>query len=162
MPSELLLRNGVEPEDVAPAIAAVEHVPEHSPWMRVVWYGVPSALLLYGAAAAEDTGTFRMPAALCFVGDICYSLCLAHGLVLAGLGRKWWVVLPASKVSNLLACLFLSGAAIGFAALSHRLVERPLQSLLRRNPLTARAKRVPVASLVPSKFAADFKGDIQT
>jgi len=121
-------------------IAAAVQVSPHSAWSRVLWYGVPSGLLLYGAAAAEGRNELHMPAALVYAGDISYSLYLSHGLVLAALGRVWWRYLSAGAVSNLTACLVFASIAVFFAALSNRLIERPLQSVLRHNPFIARPK----------------------
>jgi len=124
-------------------MAATKQVPSDSPWERLLGYGVPSALLLYGAAAAEARNVLRMPAALSFVGDISYSMYLSHGLVLAALGRVWWRLFPHNALSNVAACLVLASIAIVFAILSYRLIERPLQSLLRRNPLAPRRQSAP-------------------
>ncbi len=120
-------------------IAASLGVASDSPWARLLGYGIPSTLILYGAAASEARHALCLPQPLAFVGDISYSMYLSHGLVLAAAARIWWRFAPAGIASNLLGCLTLAVTTILVGYLSYRFIERVLQSLVRRSPFTSPA-----------------------
>jgi peptidoglycan/LPS O-acetylase OafA/YrhL len=114
-------------------------------WGRVLVYGPPCALMIYGVAALEARGDFATPRVLAAVGDWSYALYLSHFLTIGAVRRLFPVVgnhleawgLP-SQLADLLrpgsagiwdnillniACVF---AAILVSWLTYRLFERPL------------------------------------
>ena len=95
---------------------------------RVAAFGVPSALLIYGAAALR----WRWPRPLVFLGDASYSLYLLHEPALS------FAMVVAIKAGWLawtgepMAQLAIYGAILAVAALFHRMIEAPLLSACRR------------------------------
>jgi exopolysaccharide production protein ExoZ len=103
-------------------------------WLRPVVYGLPAALIVFGALQLEPMlrGAWLKP--LVFLGDASYSLYLSHLLVLALIGQIWPVA-PAW----LCICLCI---AVGASA--YVLVERPLLGVLHA-ALTPRASAAEAA-----------------
>ncbi|MEL6246042.1 MAG: acyltransferase [Pseudomonadota bacterium] len=56
-------------------------------WGRVLWYGVPCALVVYGVACLDIVGEWRMPKIFTDIGDWSYALYLSHMLTLSALRR---------------------------------------------------------------------------
>jgi exopolysaccharide production protein ExoZ len=99
--------------------------------VRVLVYGPAAALIVYGLAAAELTGTYLAPRWLRPVGDASYSIYLIHCAV------GWHAVIygcyvPHTRLPHLgwLAGTFAACVAAGFAL--HVAVERPLLKLVKR------------------------------
>ena len=95
---------------------------------RVATFGLPSALLIYGAANLP----WRWPRALVYLGDASYSLYLIHGTAIsvllklaAWVGGIRLVGGPSGQLAIYVATLF-------GAALFHRVVEAPLLAACRR------------------------------
>ncbi|WP_037499652.1 acyltransferase family protein [Sphingomonas jaspsi] len=86
--------------------------------LRAVLWGVPAAVLVWGALQLEPLFKGRAASALAYGGDASYSIYLVHMLVIAPLAAfiPW----------TLLAVL-----AIGVGLLVHRHLEKPLLSLVR-------------------------------
>jgi exopolysaccharide production protein ExoZ len=104
-------------------------------WQRVLAFGVPGVLVVYGALAGEASKGPVMPRVLCLLGYASYSLYLSHLLVLA-VGRRVWVGLWGSGDGSLYfnggALAVLALAALVWAVLSYRWLEKPLMALARR------------------------------
>ena len=96
--------------------------------IRVVVFGLPAALIVYGAAAVEQAGGRTAPGWLRAVGDASYSLYLTHW-PLATLVLYWCRNLPTGPVSHAvwIAVLLVSTLTTGFA--THWLLERPTLNL---------------------------------
>jgi exopolysaccharide production protein ExoZ len=128
----------------------------HDGWGRVIVFGLPAALLVYGLAAMDLRQPIRLPRALVFLGDASYALYLAHTLVyliarrvqitgaelLDRIGAPDSVVAAlqlgnAGPLDNLIFWTLGLGGSLLAAALVHRVVERPAL-----NGLTAIRKRV--------------------
>lgn len=91
---------------------------------RVLWWGVPSALILYGIVALE--GVLLPPKLLKAIGDASYSLYLTHGAltyVYGGLLQRGWF---ASETKQNIAVLAGTVAAVLLALVFYRFVEKPL------------------------------------
>ena len=56
--------------------------------MRVLYWGVPSSIILLSAISLEKTG-LRVPNLLIALGDSSYSLYLIHIFVVASLAKFW-------------------------------------------------------------------------
>lgn len=98
-------------------------------WHRVLIFGLPGALILYGAAASSEGHGNPLSHALRIFGDASYSLYLSHTLVISTVGRIWLTfpsshaALNAGWVGAMLAAVLLMGL------LSYRLLELPLARL---------------------------------
>ena len=116
-------------------------------WGRVLFFGIPSILIVYGAAALEAEDRVRVPRSFVVLGDWSYALYLGHTLVLSGL-RRIFDALAARLQGPFLEDVFTIGApgildnllfyivgAIGsivFAGLVFRLFEKPAMTLTGR------------------------------
>lgn len=116
-------------------------------WGRVLFFGIPSILIVYGAAALEAEDRVRVPRSFVVLGDWSYALYLGHTLVLSGL-RRIFDALAARLQGTFLEDVFTIGApgildnllfyivgAIGsivFAGLVFRLFEKPAMTLTGR------------------------------
>ncbi len=94
-------------------------------WRRAAAYGLPCALVVYGAVCVEIDERRRAPDFMVALGDWSYSLYLLHFLVLAAIYRVWndffagpWDNFAIAIVSTLLC--------IRLARLSFRAFERPV------------------------------------
>lgn len=95
-------------------------------WTRVAAFGVPSALVVYGAVSLELRGALKPPGWLVILGDWSYALYLSHLLVLSGLVRVWTIALPDFGPMASLAFLIVSvGLCIAVAGAGFRLLEFP-------------------------------------
>lgn len=95
---------------------------------RVLAFGLPSTLLVYGAASLR----VRWPHALVYLGDASYSLYLVHATAISILlklaGSLGWLPAVASVAGN----LALYAATLAGATLFHRWIEAPLLAVCRR------------------------------
>jgi len=92
---------------------------------RTLAYGVPAASLVLGAIFMEPLFRGRTLAGLRWLGDVSYSLYLAHGIWIFFLRN---VDLPLS--GPVLFAVALAGA-IGVGAASYYVIERPITNYLR-------------------------------
>jgi len=112
-------------------------------WARVAAYGVPSAMIIFGAVWMEREKGLSIPSALSHLGNWSYSLYLSHLLVLLSLKRVWNMqalqdYIPSALkwgapgwLDNVVYIIIGLAASIIFAAISYRLIERPSLRLLR-------------------------------
>jgi exopolysaccharide production protein ExoZ len=104
-------------------------------WARLLYWGLPALLIVWGALSLEGAGRAPVLPALKLLGDASYSTYLAHGLALS-LAFKLMegrALTPAAEIA--LAAPF--AVLVGLAC--HVLVERPLLVLFhgRRRSSTA-------------------------
>ena len=107
----------------------------NDPWnglRRVLIWGLPSALLVFGVVRMErtDRAPGRLARAAAFRGDASYSIYLVHVLVIRALGRMFesgMVALPGDAVVGLTVLASLAAGAI-----VHVWIERPLLKILPR------------------------------
>jgi peptidoglycan/LPS O-acetylase OafA/YrhL len=106
---------------------------------REIAYGVPSALLVYGAAHVGR----RLPRVLTYLGDASYSIYLLHATAISALlkivARLGWNEALAGAAGGMLV---LAGAGLACCAF-YEIVERPLLAFCRRRWLG----RKPVGAL---------------
>jgi len=109
-------------------------------WARLLFWGFPALLIVWGALSLEGSGRVPVMPLLKGLGDASYSLYLAHGLALSlafkligGRGLPAWAEVMLA-VPLALVC----------GALCYRLAERPLLTLFhgRKGRLTAARARV--------------------
>lgn len=98
---------------------------------RALYFGVPAFLMLLGVVSLEGGSGVASPRLLCDLGDASYSLYLSHVLVISAVGRVYArFLLPKLGVpAGAVLCISI---AIVIGYLSYRLVERPLNELLKR------------------------------
>lgn len=101
---------------------------------RVAIFGIASALLVYGAIAAEREGTLAFPRWLRATGDASYSIYLWHGPIGMSLhfNMLWW---PHHTSPHLAWLAFMLLVCWGGGMLLHRWIERPLLNLAKRRPV---------------------------
>ena len=109
-------------------------------WHRVIAFGLPSVLLIYGLVALEHSGRLNVPQWAVRLGDWSYSLYLSHLIVLLAL-RRIWQGLPLpdglqfngpGPWDNLAFAIAGICLSIVFAAISYRLLEKPLLNATRK------------------------------
>ncbi|MEM7494497.1 MAG: acyltransferase [Pseudomonadota bacterium] len=101
---------------------------EYLAWYRTLFFGVPSALIVYGLVQMElkhNVGQ-RVSQSLVRIGDWSYALYLSHILVLSGLGRVWFAVFEPSWTARAGFIVVAIAAAICVSALAYYLYERPI------------------------------------
>lgn len=109
----------------------------NDPWnglRRVVIWGLPSALLVFGVVRMErtDRAPGRLGRAAVFMGDASYSIYLVHVLVIRALGRLFesgMVGLPGDAVVGLTVIASLAAGAV-----VHVWIERPMLEFMRPSP----------------------------
>jgi peptidoglycan/LPS O-acetylase OafA/YrhL len=100
---------------------------------RVLIFGPPYALILYGAAALEASRGPRAPKWLVAAGDASYSLYLVHLPVFLVVGKALSLVVPDSGVFDnalLIGCFLAAGLAA--AVVVHLAIEKPALAFTRR------------------------------
>lgn len=100
-------------------------------WGRVLWFGLPCVLIVYGVASLEAAGRLKAWTPLVRLGDWSYALYLSHILVFAALRR----VMPVGSEGAMDNLAFIGVGlvtAILVAAASFYLFETPLMRLLGR------------------------------
>lgn len=104
-----------------------------SGWTRVAAFGIPSALIVYGAVSLEMQGMLKPPGWLVILGDWSYALYLSHLLVLSGLVRVWVNAVPDFGPMASLAFLIVSVTlCIAVAGAGFRLLEFPALKVTRK------------------------------
>lgn len=135
-PAGLLLVAGVgllAPSYLAAARSG--HLPED--WVRIAGIGLGCALVLAGVVTLELRGRFRTPDALVALGDSSYSLYLVHVPVLKVAALVSAALLPAGLGPHLLAVAAALVLSLLAGEVYHRVVERPLNRLVKRGRLAA-------------------------
>ncbi len=97
-----------------------------APERSIVW-GVPAALIVFGAIQLEGSLRGRVSRFFAYLGDASYSTYLIHVFALAAFSAiLWW---PLATI-----------AAIGVGVIQYRYVEQPLLRLLKKRPAAMRAQ----------------------
>ncbi len=99
-----------------------------SGWRRFAAFGIPCALIVYGAACVEVDGRSRAPDGAVALGDWSYSLYLLHLPLIAALAALWadrW----AGPLDNLAFALIATAAAVALSWAAFRGFERPVLAL---------------------------------
>jgi peptidoglycan/LPS O-acetylase OafA/YrhL len=98
---------------------------------RVLFWGVPAAVILAAVVSLERVVIFRRWGLLCLIGDASYSIYLAHALVLP------LVLRPLRPLSGTLGgevvglvSLFAAGLFAGLAVFV--VIERPMRAMVKR------------------------------
>ena len=107
----------------------------NDPWnglRRVVVWGLPSALLVFGVVRMErtDAAPGRLERAAAFMGDASYSIYLVHVLVIRALGRLFETGMIAAPGDAVVGLTVVASLAAGVVV--HLAVERPVLKILPR------------------------------
>jgi peptidoglycan/LPS O-acetylase OafA/YrhL len=94
-------------------------------------YGVPSALIVCGGAAASRRGTGRVPAVLAAIGAASYSIYLFQFIAIGMAWQLWRAAGLDKTVPPPIGMAIFCVAAIGAGVAISRLVEYPLLTLFR-------------------------------
>ena len=108
----------------APAMFAQE-------WPRLLYFGVPAALLVWGCVGLEQDG-YKSPQWSESLGDWSYALYLIHVPVFAALGRLAAPFSRPGPLDNLILLTVALAAAIVAAWILHLGFDKPLQRLVAR------------------------------
>ncbi len=100
--------------------------------LRALIFAPPFALILYGAAALEQTRGVIAPRWLRKTGDASYSLYLIHVPAFLVVGKLISISIPDGPFDNLLLIGAYAASAIAAAFALHTLVERPLLHASKR------------------------------
>jgi len=100
--------------------------------VRILAYGLPATLVVYGTAALELAGITWTPAWLSSLGDWSFSIYLLHVPVMTLLGRLWLMSHLANPPLNVLALGIILGASIVAGKLCYRWIELTLIGWSRR------------------------------
>ncbi|GLQ22075.1 exopolysaccharide production protein ExoZ [Algimonas porphyrae] len=104
-------------------------VPFQDGWPRVLCLTLPSCAVLLGAAWMDRAG-LRAPRFMVHLGDWSYALYLTHLLTLVLVARLWRKA-GLEDVPSIVLLVVMGVAAILVAALTYRLIERPLLTLAK-------------------------------
>jgi peptidoglycan/LPS O-acetylase OafA/YrhL len=96
---------------------------------RVLFWGIPSALLFFGVVLAEKKYTFKTPRWLVATGDASYSIYLVH-LPFVKIFYQLWSNYPPLYSEALVIVTMILVCFCGY--LFYRIIERPLLSWLNR------------------------------
>ncbi|MGR3317353.1 MAG: acyltransferase family protein [Candidatus Anammoxibacter sp.] len=107
-------------------------------WDRLFFYGLPSALIVYGVIAIELESETMAPKFLRYLGDASYSIYLSHYLILPVIGRIWIAIVERTHIDNsgyadnilAVSVMVLTVLAVGIG--SYRFIETPMLSLPRK------------------------------
>lgn len=103
----------------------------YAPFARLA-YGLPSTLVVLGAAEASRRGGARVPAALQTLGAASYSLYLFHFLLIGVAWKLWLAAGLAETVPPGIGFVLFSTVAIVGGVMISRAVEYPLMHVIRR------------------------------
>jgi peptidoglycan/LPS O-acetylase OafA/YrhL len=101
------------------------------PWLRILIFGVPSSLLVYGCVGLEIVKKWVAYGWLTAIGDASYSLYLSHSLIFL-LFAKFWRMAGLNQEAY--HGLFLAGmliTSIIWGIMSYHFIEKPLLDRMR-------------------------------
>jgi exopolysaccharide production protein ExoZ len=110
--------------------------------LRVLFFGIPAAVLVYGVVLSQGLRLNTLLLPLAYLGDISYSLYLSHFFTIAifvRIYKKWSMHMP---VPHWLAAIALFGMCILVAHLCYKLIENPSRRTLGRLVAPWKAKMV--------------------
>ena len=95
-------------------------------WNRIFLFGIPYALLVYGAAAIEKNRRKTILDFLKDIGNQSYSLYLSHTIVLNGIGWLWASLLRPQPGYHFLLITVMLVSSIGNMYISYQVLEKPI------------------------------------
>jgi len=99
-------------------------------WTRIIMFGIPATLIVYGCVAIEQTGqTFSRWSQV--LGDWSYSIYLSHILTLSALGFVWRWVARNGATDNIVVLSIMLALMIAVSGLIYHMIETPLLRLTK-------------------------------
>ena len=108
-----------------------QHV-EPGNYERVALFGIPAALLVYGAVALEARGIFSAPRWLAKLGDGSYAVYLWHLSVLVVVRQAVLLVHPTGPVAHAAIIIATAAIVLTVGQLVYRFFELPVTSALNK------------------------------
>lgn len=102
-----------------------------SNWERLLYFGFPAVMIVYGLASIEARG-FQLPRWSSKLGDWSYSLYLSHILTLSALGLFWRPFARDGYLDNGVAIIVMLIGSIVVAAIFWYVFEKPALSFFKR------------------------------
>ncbi|MBD2388124.1 acyltransferase family protein [Cylindrospermum sp. FACHB-282] len=99
--------------------------------ISVVYYGIPSMLILIGIAALDLNKDIRVPNILVYLGDASYSIYLVHGSVINISTNLIAKMNLQNLFQNDLSSLFIVVMALIGGCLVHSYIEKPLLKVIK-------------------------------
>ncbi len=126
-------------------LAVVADLPP--PAWRGLSYGIPAALVVWGAVTIEASGALRLRLPLLHrLGDASYAIYLSHGIVLSACGQLWRRLAPAHGWAiDGLFCVIAATLACLVGLAIHRWIEAPMAAAL-----TAPVAKRPTGGRIPA------------
>jgi exopolysaccharide production protein ExoZ len=93
--------------------------------LRLVCWGLPAALIVYGVVALEMRKAWIMPRLLQYLGNASFSLYLWHAVVFVGVAALFEHLGWVGTVDRSLLTLLMAAIGLGVGLLSYHLLERP-------------------------------------
>ncbi|WP_339266750.1 acyltransferase [Paenibacillus sp. FSL R5-0470] len=107
---------------------------------RVISYGIPSFLLIYGMVSYEVLKKIRIPKVFVFLGDASYSIYLIHYPLLSVLNKIFLKLNIYTTLGYLAATLLVILLTIIISCVFHTIIEKPLLNVLNRHVKKRNAK----------------------
>ncbi len=101
-------------------------------WTRILVFGVPAFLTLYGALLFEKKYQAVMPKWLCNIGDASYSIYLSHVIVLTVIGRIWFLFSAEGGMDNVIMIIVMTAAVLSAGFLSYFMIETTILKMARK------------------------------
>lgn len=98
---------------------------------RFAYFGIPAFFIVLGAVGLEAHAYLHAPRPFCRLGDASYSLYLSHVLVISAVGRLY-AHFASTHLVPLLGSLLCFVVAIVAGWVSFRVIERPMNTILKR------------------------------
>jgi exopolysaccharide production protein ExoZ len=98
--------------------------------LRLICWGMPSALIVYGMVALEMRKSWVMPKFLQYLGDASFSIYLWHTVLFYGIAALFVQLGWVGVVNRSLLTLLMAVIALGGALLSYHFLEKPLLRIL--------------------------------
>jgi peptidoglycan/LPS O-acetylase OafA/YrhL len=136
--ADVQIRNTIADNISASIYQRAFEIPSPINDLTVIYYGIPSMLIILGAAALDLSKQIRVPNLLLYLGDASYSIYLVHGSVInistnliAKMNLQYLFQNDFSSLGIMLLSL-VSGC------LFHSYVEKPLLSVIKLKFFTAK------------------------
>lgn len=99
---------------------------------RVILYGIPSILLIYGMVSYEATKKIKFPILFTFLGDASYSIYLTHYPLLSAINKVFLKIHFYNTVGYFIATSLIVICTVAVGCLCHLLLEKPLIKTVKR------------------------------
>jgi peptidoglycan/LPS O-acetylase OafA/YrhL/glycosyltransferase involved in cell wall biosynthesis len=108
------------------------HQTDQATLERVIFYGVPSMLIVLGAASLDLRRSFTLPRLFPYLGDASYSIYLIHYPYLSAAFKLVLTMNLVDRLGYFSTISLLISSAIVIGCLTYSLIEKPLLSFLRQ------------------------------